>query len=110
MLDIEEVLHLIEAKKKGAARATRELHQTERALQFEEALMTLRVCEEIENGKPRFTNDLVRKAEITRRLFDHTVWQGLVERKDALEEAITYLEAEIGACTMEVANGQKQQN
>jgi hypothetical protein len=110
MMDSSEIVRLIEAKKKGVARATRELHQTERALQCEEALMTLRVCEEMENGKPRYSNDLIRKAEITRRLFDHTVWQDLLEQRDMLEEEIAYLDAEIGAYTIEVTNGQKQQS
>ena len=108
MMEIDILRH-VEATRKRVASTTRELRCTERALQYEEALMTLQVCGELDQGKPKYANDLVRKAEITRRLFLHTVWQDLVQHRDALEEAIASLGAEITYIDMEVAYGQSQQ-
>lgn len=105
-----EMYEDITVKKKAVAQMERALHETERALQLEEALVTLEVCGELEQGKARYSNDLVRKAEITRRLFARPTWQDLVQRQDILAQHVKELTADIGYYAQELAYAETAQD
>jgi len=105
-----EVLGEIATKQKAMAQMERTLHETARALELEEALATLEVYGELDQGKPRYSNDLIRKAEITRRLFARATWQEPIQRQETLEQQVKELKAEIGYYEREVEYAETSQS
>lgn len=87
------------------AEAQKEVDNVKRAVELEKALITADVTSEVNfDGKPVFSNEKTRNAEITRRMADDQDYLTAIEALAKAEEQVSSLRFDIERLNSDMAN------